>query len=137
MPRSLNEVIIAAEGSVWDVTIAEHPMSQTVVFESTKDWNTWHPVNGERVSGPGPRLGNIWTNAVAGGPAHFRGSLNPGIVGFRVRCTRYENTPILLTIKHGGQSLPVTLIGTEPVTFIIEEEKTLQELLSDELGLNN
>lgn len=129
--KSLNEVIIATQGSMWDVKIDEHPMSQTVIFETTTNYTNWRAVNGQRVSGPGPRMGAIWTNAVAGGPAHFRGAFDPGIVAFRVRCTRYESTPIKMTITHGGQSLPVTLIGTDPITFIIEEEKSLEDLLSE------
>lgn len=133
----LNAVTVLVEpDAVWEVKIDEHPMSQTVVFESTLDWKNWKPVKGQRLSGPGPRLGTIVTNAVAGGPAHFRGRLS-GSVGFRVRCTRYDDTPIRLRIETGKQMLPVTLIGTEPVTFIIEEEKSLQDLLSDELGVVN
>jgi hypothetical protein len=136
----VNQVVIQVPGPtpVWDVQIAEHPISQTVVFEAATDWNQkWVPVNGQRLAGPGPRLGTIWTNAVAGGPAHFRGALGRDKHLFRVRCTRYDNTPIDLTIETHDQLLKVRLIGTEPVTFIIEEEKTLQDLLSDELGLVN
>lgn len=136
----VNQVIVYVPGPtpIWDVQIAEHPTSQTVVFEAASDFGKkWLPVNGQRLAGPGPRMGTIWTNAVAGGPAHFRGALGREKKLFRVRCTRYDDTPIDLTIETHDHLVKVRLIGTEPITFVIHEEKTLQDLLSDELGLVN
>lgn len=126
----------ASTSTEWEVEIGNHPTTQTVVFEQTTDWKNWKPIKGQRLLGPGPRLGSIHTNAVAGGPAWFRGTCSPGVIGFRARCVRYDDTPIELTLKSkdqtGGTSVAKTLlIGEQEVIFVIEEEKTLEDLLSE------
>jgi len=128
-------VLMDDQMPIWDVEIEEHPMSQTVVFEESHDWKTWAPVKGQRLSGPGPKFGTIVTNAVAGGPAHFRGRCSPGTVAFRVRCARWDGAAIDMHITTESQGittrLPVRLVGGDGITFVIEEEKSLEDLLNE------
>ena len=129
-------VLMSATNPTWDVEIDEHPDTQTVVFEETLDWNNWAPVKGQRLKGPGPRLGTIITNAVAGGPAHFRGKCSPGVIAFRVRCARWDNAPIDMRITTqyddaAPETVNVRIVGPEGFIFVIEEEKSLEDLLSE------
>ena len=116
--------------SKWEAIIGEHPTTQTVVFEGSFNGTNWEPIKGQRLYGPGPKVGSVITNAVAGGPARFAGSA-VGRKAIRVRVTRYDGVPIPVTLSSDGRQYAFTLGDLSTVMFIIEEEKSLEELLSE------
>lgn len=70
--------------------------SMTVTFEGTADGQTWFSVGATNLSS-----GSTATTATATGQYAI---VNPGLVGFRVRCTTYSSGAVNVTLTRGTAS---------------------------------
>lgn len=104
----------------WKVTIGPASGHNTFCFEGSLDTLNWIPVNAQRMVGPGPRLGTIYSNATAGGPALYQGDTT-GFKYIRIIQTMFDDSDI-----------EVSLTTNKPrVMYIINEESTLEDSLME------
>lgn len=117
-------------GSRWQCDVGKCSGENTVVFEAW--WNNgsmWVPLNGQRVHGPGQTAGAIYTNAVAGGPAHFQGVAHD-VDFIRARLTRFNDEKVFVKLVSGDFGFNGFIGEQVWFTYIIQEESTIEDLLN-------
>lgn len=123
--------------TTWSVKIGVVPPTEKYVFEICYDYEIekhvtwarehWLPISGRMQQLNGP---SVLSSEASGGPTHFRGVLDPG-AAFRVRIVESSGMEIPIHVQCGKASYVGVISTNMPVTFVIDEETTLEDLLND------
>jgi hypothetical protein len=125
------------KATTWAIKIGDCPVTEHFVFEECLDYGIkdvvswaeehWLPIRGKRQSLNGPA---VHVNGCAGGPGIYRGTVTPG-VAIRLRITEGTGVDIPVHVQVGRLSYVGNISSNAPFTFVIDEEMTLEDLLSD------
>jgi hypothetical protein len=122
--------------TTWSVKIGVCPGSEHMVFETSYDYGIqehvtwaeehWFPISGRMTTTSGPGL---IMSEYAGGPAIFRGVIDPG-AALRLRIVEGTGFEIPVHVQVGTLSYVGIISTNMPFTFVIDEELTIEDLLS-------